>query len=75
MASFSLLTNPLFLLGVAVLRANRDDLPAIIRALMGRAATMAADRLHRHCLHRAMRSETMTMDPLRYHCPRRERGL
>ena len=37
---FSLLTNPLFLFGlaviVAVVRVKRDDLPALFHALMGR---------------------------------------
>jgi hypothetical protein len=40
MTSLNFLTDPRFLFGVAVivavLRANRDDLPALIRALMGR---------------------------------------
>jgi hypothetical protein len=42
MASFNFLTDPWFLIGaavlVAVLRANRDDLPALIRALIGRGS-------------------------------------
>jgi hypothetical protein len=71
MHSYSFFTDPRFLLGVAVivavLRANRDDLPDLFRALMGWGATMTAGRFRRHCP-----SPTMTMDPLRRHCPSRE---